>query len=346
MTQKKRITESEEIEMKRIREKGSRLDLFSRGRSKGLDFDQIRRAEHLRMWETELRDIEYKRIKWEKKGNICTITLNRPEKVNAIDVRTTEELIWAVHQAEVDDDVKVVILKGAGGNFAAGYDLQEVGWVYGIREGKAGERRATQRARLHVDRHQQEHLSGIFNCYKPTIAQVEGIAIGGGLYITECCDITVCAKDAKLGHAEQRLGFAGATFTFPLEVMLVGYKKARELLLIGHLISGEEAERIGLVNKAVPRGELAGYVDRMAQAIALQPRDGIAIGKAYAQLVYEQLGLGGRAVSAYILHSMFTNLSFEDDEYSFFKMRREHGARKAFHDMNERYRRLGYADSL
>lgn len=275
-------------------------------------------------------------------GSVATITMNRPDQLNALDVRLTEDLSAALTQAEEDDDVKVVIIKGAGRAFSAGYDLGRVYYVYGGGTGKPKDksRRPSQRSRLSYDRWRSETLRRIFLYPKVTIAQVHGYCIGGGLYVSLCCDITLAAEDAQIGHSEQRLGFAGTMYILPIEIMLIGQKKARELLLTGRLIDGKEAERIGLVNRVVPGDKLEEETRKLAQAITLLPRDGIAIGKAVTRLAYDTMGLTASFGQGYIGHSFFTNLRLEPDEFNFLKARRDKGVREASKERDKRYEGL------
>ena len=277
-----------------------------------------------------------------EEGSVVTLTMNKPEKMNVMDIEFSREIDDALIRAEQDDDVKVVVLKGSGKAFSAGYDLGRVYYVYGGGSGKTEDktRRPSQRARLAYDRWRSESLRRIFLLDKITIAQVHGYCIGGGLYMSLCCDLTIAAEDAKIGHAEQRLGFSGAMYVFPIEVMLIGQKKARELLLTGKLIDGREAERIGLVNQVVAPDRLEAETRKLAQSMTLLPRDGIAIGKACARLAYESMGLSTAFGQGYLGHTMFTNTRFEPGEFNFLKSRRDLGVRGAVRQRDERYKGL------
>jgi len=290
--------------------------------------------------------MEPKEVIYEKKdfkeGAVATITLNKPETLNAMDFELTEDILKALTQAEEDDDVKAVILKGAGRAFSSGYDLSRVYYVYGGGTGKPEEktRRPSQRARLKYDRWRSETLRRIFTCPKVTIAQVHGYCIGGGLYTVLCCDLAIAASNAKIGHSEQRLVFAGAMYVLPIEIMLIGQKRTRELLLTGKLIDGTEAERIGLVNKSVPEDKLEDETMKMAQMITLMPRDGLAVGKAMAMVAYDTLGLTSSFAQGYLGHTMATNIRFEKDEFNFLKMRRDLGVKEAIKARDKRYEGL------
>jgi enoyl-CoA hydratase len=138
------------------------------------------------------------------------------------------------------------------------------------------------------------------------------------------------------------LGFSGSGVLGITHLIYhVGMKRALELLLTGKVITGKEAAAIGLVNKAVPADKLDEETMKYAKAMTLLPRDGIAIGKATRHLIYDRIGLISDFIPAYISHTLFTNVRWEDDEYNFFKERRDKGsAKEAFHKRDERYKGL------
>ena len=277
-----------------------------------------------------------------EEGSMVTITMNKPETLNALNIEFSREIDDAITEVEHDDDVKVVVFKGAGKSFSCGYDLGRVYFVYGGGSGKPEDksRRPSQRSRLAYDRWRSDSLRRIFLLDKITIAQVHGYCIGGGLYMSLCCDMTIAAEDAKIGHSEQRLGFSGAMYVFPIEVALIGQKRARELLLTGKLIDGIEAERIGLVNQVYPADQLDTETRKLARSMTLLPRDGIAIGKATARLAYDSMGISSAFGQGYIGHTLFTNIRYEEDEFNFIKRRRDVGMREAVKERDARYKGL------
>ena len=282
-------------------------------------------------------------IIYEKEGPIVTLTLNRPEKLNAFviigdeTVNDIPEFLEALKRAEDDDEVKVVIIKGAGRSFCAGHDLTKVGFVYGFGT-KADDPRPSQRVRLRSDRYGLEGLHALFNYSKLTIAQVHGHAVAGGMYMAMFCDFLICANDAKIGATEQRLGFAGGgAVIFPLLVYCVGLRRACDLFITGRVISGKEAVEIGLATKAVEPDKLEEEVRNLAKALSIQPRDGIAIGKAHRHLCYDAMGLSTMPTISYVTHTLFTNLQYAPDEWIFFKERREKGTKAAFHERDKMF---------
>ena len=275
---------------------------------------------------------------YEVEGNTATITINRPEALNAMTFAMDHELSAELTKAEEDDDVKCIILKGAGPCFCAGHDLKEVGFVYGFGDGKDKKRKPSQRIRLQTDHGMMVKSYGhIQNCFKPIIAQVHGHCLEGGLIVAMMCDMIIATEDATLGFPGQRLGFAGNSPIVPHLVYTVGLKKARELLLLGLKFDGKEAERIGLINRVVPADKLEEEVQKVAKAICLMPRDGIVMAKSFLQLSYDRMGLNEGNIAGYIGHTLFTNLRWEEDEYNYFKERRQHGPKAGFHGRDARY---------
>jgi enoyl-CoA hydratase len=181
-------------------------------------------------------------------------------------------------------------------------------------------------------------LHALFLFPKLTIAQVHGHAVAGGMYLAMFCDFLVCADDAKIGATEQRLGFAGGgAVIFPHLVYTVGLKRANDLFITGKVISGKEAADIGLATKSVPPEKLDEEVQNLAKTLAIQPRDGIAIGKAHRHLCYDVMGLSTVPTVSYVMHTLFTNLQYEPDEWIFFKERRDKGTKAAFHERDKMF---------
>jgi enoyl-CoA hydratase len=271
---------------------------------------------------------------------VATITLNRPDKLNALDDAVYEAMLEAFDRALEDDDVKVVILRGAGSSFCTGHDLTQVSSVYKDwvvpPSGEKPKRRPSQRSRLITDRRRMhERWYKIFNFPKVTIAQIHGYCIEGGANIALLCDISIAAEDAVFSYKGQRLAAGGASTLMMHLSNLIGYKRARELILTGRDVSGAEAAKIGLVNQAVPPEDLENTTRSMARRIAGMPRDAIVVGKFYTSLAYDMMGLNGTFNAFSIGHTLATNLRFEEDEYNFHRARRDKGARDAIHDLDE-----------
>lgn len=184
---------------------------------------------------------DYQNILLSTEENIALLTINRPEVRNALDPQTWAEIRSAIRKCRFDQDVRVVIITGAGDKaFASGADIRA------LRE----------RETLEVLKSEaQETLNDIENLDKPVIAAIDGLALGGGCELAMACDIRIATPRTKLGQPEVNLGIipsAGATQRLP---RLVGIGKAKELIFTGDIISAKEAKEIGLVNKVIDSSE-------------------------------------------------------------------------------------------
>lgn len=278
-------------------------------------------------------------VDYQAKDGRAYITLNRPDKKNAMSEAMWRQLMACYDQAENDDDVRVIVIKGAGCDFCAGHDLSEVGNLYGGdgANGKDNRRRPSQRARLRYDKAYVERYQRIFTFLKPTLALVRGYCLGGGLYLAEASDLVIASDTARMGHPEQKLGLSGAAYFDAWEIMTLGARKARELLLMADVWSAQEALANGLVNKVVPDTELETHGEEWAERIVRLPRDGIALGKAATNLAIQALGVHGQFAYGHILHTLATNVRYEPDEFNFMKERRDKGVRASNHDRERFY---------
>jgi enoyl-CoA hydratase len=287
-----------------------------------------------------MSNVKYKTLLYERdkeEPKVIYITLNRPDKNNAISIgekEMTGEIKDAMWQVNHDDDCNVVVFKGAGKNFCAGFDLSMVYRVYGGDPNF----KPSERIRLQTD---QDQLYGfpqaILDCNKVTIVQCHGWCIEAGLYIVKCADIAVAADTAKFSQRGQRLAFGGLP-TLPLELLMGHTKKIVENIITGRTISGKEAEEEGYVTKAVPEADLESEVQNLARAIALLPRDAVVMGKVSRRHILERLGVTSlKEVITY--HTLCTNLKYEQDEKDlmFIRDREGIGEKAAFHKMHEQY---------
>jgi enoyl-CoA hydratase len=275
-------------------------------------------------------------ILYAKHGGKATITFNRPDKRNALTYAAFDRLMECLADAQDDDDVRVVILQGAGEHFCAGHDLAEIGSEYGFDPSGKG-RRPSQRARLNFDRKHLNQFRDLFYCSKPTIALVRGYCVGAGLHIVEACDLAIASDSARIGHPEQKAGLAGAAYMTAWNILAAGPKKARELLLIADMLEPEQAVQMGLVNKVVPDAQLEAAGDEWAGRIAKLPRDAIAFGKAATNLALDSLGMTSQFAHGYVMHALSTNIRYEEDELNFMKKRRDEGVKSATTQREGRY---------
>ena len=197
----------------------------------------------------------YSTILFDVTDGIARITINRPDKLNALNATVMQELSSAVTQVETDDGIRGVLLTGAGPKaFVAGADISELA-AQGPVDGKA-------RAQLG-----QSVFRRLERCGKPVVAAVNGFALGGGCELAMACHLRVASEAAKFGQPEVKLGIGpgyGGTVRLP---RLVGKGRALELLLTGDMIDAAEALRIGLVNRVVPADRLLPEAETLLRKI-------------------------------------------------------------------------------
>ncbi len=275
---------------------------------------------------------------YERSGYVARITLNDPETMN-----TGVKDFWkALSVVEEADDIKVLIIKGEGRALAAGAPLHEVGFVYGWKDPKSGEKspKTPIRHRIKFDRKLfYECAMKLLFFPKITIVQAHGFLLGASMDMYMLCDFIVGAEDCKFGEIEVRLGIPQMTIT-PIMILRVGLTNALDICLTGRMMDGKEAARIGLINRAVPADKLEAEVNRYAEGFSKFPLDGIAMGKTSKQMVYDMMGITSGLSNHFLAHTMGTNIHFEEDEFNFFKARRDMGVRKAIHARNKLFEQL------
>lgn len=279
----------------------------------------------------------------DKDGPVARLVLNRPEKGNALPFATLDRLVELLHEAEDDDDVKVIVLKGQGVSFCAGDDFDDIARAYGHAAAEPGKRppRLSQRARLAIDRRLGGSVLAFQNSVKPVIAQVHGHCVGIGIYLVEVVDLAICAHSTRFSHAEQRLALAGNTFHLASQIVAYGPKKARELLLFGDQFDGPQAEAIGLVNRSVPDDELEGTVEEWAAKVARNSKDALVMGKAVHAMALASLGITGYYYGGMVGHALATNVKFDAEDFNFFRERRDRGTKAAFQDRDAHHHAEG-----
>ena len=207
-------------------------------------------------------------VRYEVDATVATITMNRPEVANAQDTALIDQLDRAFDQADADDAVRVVILAGAGKHFSSGHDLRAI-----VGDGEKDEwvamRDTPEGKFFHEKTMYYDRCLRIHDFRKPTIAAVQGACVAAGLMLAAMCDLIVAADDAKFSNPVLRLSGAGVELL--VEPWELGIRKAKEFLLTGDTIDAQEAWRLGLVNRVVPRDELAASTRALADRIALVP---------------------------------------------------------------------------
>jgi len=220
--------------------------------------------------------MELQNIVYEKSEGVGTITLNRPAKLNAINFEMLDEL-WALFQdIIVDDDVRVIVLKGEGRYFCAGADLEIVGGM------TPNEFRWRQR------KYWNRVFSEFEDIQKLTIAALNGPAIGGGLELALCCDLRYSVDDAHFSLPEIDFGIlpdSGGTVRLP---WLIGLARAKELILTGDSITAKRAEELGLVNAVFPRESFEDEVRKIAAKMARKAPLALGLGKQLINRSFQQ----------------------------------------------------------
>jgi enoyl-CoA hydratase len=208
-----------------------------------------------------------------REGPVARITLNRPEKRNAQNLRMLRELSSAVARADADADVRVIVLSGAGPCFSAGHDLAE-----NASDPEVSRLRASVESRVELERRLYwQPAIDLRDVGKPTIAQVHAHCIAAGLMLAAMCDLVVAADDAVFSDPVLRMGAAGVEL--PVELWAFGPKRAKEILFTGRTVDAETAFSWGFVNRLVPRAGLAAAVDELAAAIAAMPPEAVRLTK-------------------------------------------------------------------
>ncbi|MED5607011.1 MULTISPECIES: crotonase/enoyl-CoA hydratase family protein [Pseudomonas] len=220
-------------------------------------------------------------------GRVATLTLNRPERLNAIDDRMPAELEAAVARANADDAVHVIVLTGAGRGFCSGYDLkffaENPRGVYGSQEMPWDPM-----LDYALMKRNTEQFMSLFRSYKPVIAKVNGPAVAGGSDIALCCDLIVMAEEAQIGYPPARVWGCPTTAMW---VYRLGPEKAKRMLLTGDLVDGREAQRLGLVYQSVPLAELDATVDALAARMQGIPKNQLMMQKLMINQAFHNMGL-------------------------------------------------------
>ena len=223
----------------------------------------------------------YNVIVVERQDHVQRITLNRPEKLNALSSELQSELMDALLKGEIDDQVRVFLIKGAGRAFSAGYDMTP-------RQEEAGHRRPrTVREDIYGLLQTASRWETLSNISKPIIAQVHGYCLAGGTDFALNCDFIICAADATFGFPPVRSQGTPPTHMW---TYLVGPQWAKYVLMTGNPISGELAERIGLVLKAVPLERLEAEAKELASTLAKIPWDLLAVNKGIVNKALDAMG--------------------------------------------------------
>ncbi|MGM0584737.1 MAG: crotonase/enoyl-CoA hydratase family protein [Pseudomonadota bacterium] len=255
------------------------------------------------------------KVLYEKDGRIGRITLNRPEVMNAIDDDLPRELEAAVEAANADPNVHVIVLSGAGDAFCAGYDLTYYAQAAGTNAGVQEMPWDPMKDYAFMMRNTERFMS-LWRSHRPVLAKVQGYAVAGGSDIALCCDMVVMAEDARIGYMPARVWGCPTTAMW---VYRLGAEGAKRMLFTGDKIDGREAERIGLIHKAVPATQLDVAVETLAERMASVPVNQLMMQKLMINQAIEAQGLHQTQMFA----TIFDGITRHSPEGMNFKRRAE-----------------------
>ena len=275
---------------------------------------------------------------------IATITLNNPKQRNSYDATMRDAIARYLDRVAEDDDLTVVLLRGADGVFSTGADMNNAyGW-YGEHDAKAAaasetrsaKTRPSQRRRLTVDRKSFGFYHNLMGFPKVTVGEISGYALGGGFEIALMTDISVIARNTKIGMPATR--FLGpALGSLHMFFHRLGPVLARRLLLTGDIIEAGAIEHLGIFTDTCDPGLVAARARYWAEKAAKMPADGVVIAKEAFRLVEQSQAYQGEEVASYLFHAFGTNLQFAPGEFNFVKTRAQRGTKEAFRLCDEHF---------
>ena len=267
--------------------------------------------------------------------HIARLTLNNPERKNCYDPEMRRAMRAAMDDVATDDEIKVLLLRGAGSVFCTGADMRN---AYSWYETKGDDRRPSQRRKLAVDRESFSFYHDYIGYPKATVAQIEGYALGGGFELALASDISIASRDAKVGMPAAR--FLGPVIgNIHLFFHRLGPVLAKRLLLTGETLMVSELSRPDVFTEVVAPEDVAGRAEELAAQIAKMPADGIAIAKEAYRLVEQSQAYQGEESASVLFHAFATNLRFEEDEFNFVQERGQSGTTEAFKSRDAHFSR-------
>lgn len=279
---------------------------------------------------------------------IATITLNNPRQRNSYDAAMRDEVARYLDIVADDDDLTVVLLRGAEGVFSTGADMNNAyGW-YGDERSREEQRagaegpsapkksRPSQRRRLTVDRKSFGFYHNFMGFPKVTVGEISGYALGGGFEMALMTDISVIARDTKIGMPATR--FLGpALGSLHMFFHRLGPVLARRMLLTGDIVEAGSIEHLGIFTDTCDADQVTARAQYWAAKAAKMPADGVVIAKEAFRLVEQSQAYQGEEVASYIFHAYGTNLQFSPGEFNFVKTRAQHGTKEAFRLRDEHF---------
>ena len=268
-------------------------------------------------------------IIYERRNSIAYLTLNRPDKLNALNSGLVADLQDALDVVEADPEVRVAIITGAGRAFSAGFDINPDPGSPSPHDGSPDQWRS----------HLQELIDTfmkVWNLPKPVIAAVNGYALGGACELVQVCDVKIASERAVMGEPEIRAGFGPPLLITPYSVNLAA---AKELLLTGDTVDAYEAARIGLVSRVVPHDQLMEECERVARKMCLMSQLGVKMSKIAVNRALENMGFLNAVSQNLELMTIFdTSTSPEQEEFN--AVAAEKGLRAALNWRDARFKEL------
>ncbi len=254
---------------------------------------------------------------------IARITLNRPDRLNAISPQMPAEIRRAVQLANDDDDVHVIVVQGAGRAFCAGYDMKESAESAGDHEWLQGDMPWDPMQDYRWMKGANDDIMSLWRSYKPTICRVQQYAVGGGSDIALCCDLLVMETTARIGYMPTRVWGCPSTAMW---LYRIGMQRAKRLLFTGDTIDGLTAREWGLAIEAVAPDQLDETVDALAERMAGVPRGQLMMQKLVINQAYENMGLA----STQMIATVFDGITRHNPEGVWFRAEAEkHGFHSA-----------------
>jgi enoyl-CoA hydratase len=262
-------------------------------------------------------------VVYNREGPLGFITINRPEKLNAMNDAVVDAMGARLREAAADDEVKVLLIAGAGSSFSSGFDL--------VAEAND---RITGAARWHQTLARDVEMTmALWSFPKPTVAVVRGWCLAGACELAMACDMIIAADDARFGEPEIRYGSGPVTLLMPF---VLGQKKTNELLFTGNVVDALEAERLGLVNKIAPSAQVESVGRDLATRIALAPLEVLKFTKLALKRAWQAAGLE-QAVQANLDLSAILNSLDSPEQQEFDRIVNSEGLRAALAWRDGRY---------
>jgi enoyl-CoA hydratase len=281
---------------------------------------------------------QYEVITFQVADRVARITLNRPERRNALSFQMRREIVAALRQAEADDEVTAVLIEGAGKSFCSGYDIAPDA------SGRAGQRPEGWVDSKYFDSWTDQFARScmhdwmtIWDLLKPVVAKVHGYCLAGGTELMSMCDIAFVADDAVIGYPPMRGMTTPDTLYFPWKLSMA---QAKYLQLTGNSVTGEEAAQMGWVAKSFPASDLDAAVARELRALTAIAPDLLAANKQSLNQAYEIMGFRTALATGWQWHALSSRL--RPGAASFGKIAQEQGLKAALQWRDEPFQREGF----